>query len=351
MLDDRQTIKLPDIDVSTGWALNVVIAFDEIAPGLAGAYLRSSPRRRQVVHAAFARMPSVFKAAQRPIPGAAVELIDPVEAWALLNGRERAIIEHYYGECPAGYLKALGKLGAGAHWPKFYLRLFDVFVTAEDKITARALAHLDRIDQDRLAVAKLLPPQWRLPGVISKLDCPENARKFLRSLNIIRQWSPDATDAAIAEGIRRIGRNSSPASFIANWVRRSRFGSGPLSDSDAIRQIRYAEDLERTGVRMRNCLKDQIGDVLARTSVYYLIMSLDQPVIVHLNRNQPDAPWALEDFYIRSNRRLPEDLREQAEQVLRAHGFDPHRRHVRTRSDIETIKAYLWDAEWERRAA
>jgi hypothetical protein len=351
MLDDHETLKLPDIDINNGWALNVATAFDVVAPGFAGGYLRASPRRRQVIHAALAQMPSISKTAERPIPGGAIDPIDPAEVWALLTGRERSVIDRYYGECPAGFLRALGKLGAGAHWPNFYRRLFSVFDGTDCADTARALAHLDRIDDDRLTVAKLLPPQWCLPGVIAKLDNPDHARKFLRSLHLIRQWCSDATDAAIDDGIRRIGRDGSPAKFIAGWVRRSTFGSGPLSDSDALRQIRHAPDLERTGVRFRNCLKDQIGDILARTSVFYVTVSLSKPVIIHLQRDQADAPWVLEDFYIRNNRPLPEELREQAEQVLRNHGFDPHQRYARTRSEIETIKAYLWDAEWERRAA
>ena len=104
-------------------------------------------------------------------------------------------------------------------------------------------------------------------------------------------------------------------------------------------------------LRMRNCLKDQLGDILAQTSVYYVIVSLDQPVIVHLHRNNRESPWTLEDLYIRNNRSMPEDLREQASQILREHGFDPGARLGDVVSDIETIKHYLWTSQWEQRAA
>lgn len=351
MLDDRQTIKLPNIDASKSWTLNAICALDSTVPGCAGAYLRASGRRRQIVHAAFAQMPDIYRSAEKPIPEGTVRVVAATEIWALLAGRERDIIRHYYGECPAGFLNALGKLGFGAYWPQFYRDLFKIFALPENETIARALIHLDRIDEDRLTVAKLLPTRWRLAGLIQKLESPTSARKFLRSLALVRQWSPDVPDAAIDEEISRLSRNGSVAGFIARWARRSTFCSGPLSDSDALRQIRNAADLDRTGVRMRNCLRDQLGDILARTSTYYLIISLGEPVIVHLHRSQPDAPWVLEDFYINNNRKVREDLREQAAQVLRAHGFDPDRIPTRTRSDIETIKAYLWDAEWNRQAA
>ena len=251
MLDPTLPFKLPSIDISTGWALDVACSLDQVAPGFVGGYLRASARRRQVIHAAFSCMPDIVrsaelpepvsrwrgarpstnisKSAERSAPDEIIALLPTDEARALLTEREHRLINRHFGDCPSGYLGALTKLGSVAHSPRAYRKLFEIFSRPEHLATARALGHLDRISEDRIGVAQLLPLRWRYSGLIAKLEEPKAARQFLQSLDLIRRWCPGVIDAAIDDEIRRLSRSGTVARFIAGWVRRAKFDAQPIS--------------------------------------------------------------------------------------------------------------------------
>lgn len=348
---DLQVATAPVIDVSASWALNIVCSLDAPAPGFAGAYLRASARRRQIVHAAFAAMLSPAASNDGSGSASADEIVNTGTIWSLLRKRERQVVEAAFGCCPSGFLGALGKLGSGAHSPEFYGDLFGVFNDPEHAASASALLHLDRIHAGRLGAVKLLPAKWRLPGVVAKVDTVPAARKFLRSIELIRQWCPSANEATLDAGINRLNSDGSIASFVACWVRKTVFPQGPIASTAEIGQIRNAGELDAAALRMRNCLRDQIADILGETSAFYVIAGLARPVVAHLQREDLRAPWGLEDVYIAGNREVPAELRREAEKVLKRNGFDPDVQRERSHSDIETIRSYIWQADLERRAA
>ena len=350
-MDEPQTAQLTNIEIAKGWALDVACLFDKASPGFTAGYLRSGHRRRQIIHAAFAAMPSVARAVGQAKPVGAVEIPSLDELDLLLRGREEVVIARHFGACPPGFLTALAKTGTQPELPPFYADLIAIMADRQDRTIARALAHLDRIDQERIEIVRILPDAWRLPGLIVKLRSLQDARKFLRSIELIRQWCPAASHGAIEAGIQRLSREGSVAKFIAGWVHRAAFPEGPIRSSDTIEQIREGTELERMGRRMRNCLRDQIEGILSNTSCFYLVRDLAEPVIVHINRPSRQSDWVLEDVYVRNNLPVTTSLRRATEAILIEHGFNPQPGRDATSNDIRAIQDYLWSAQYDREAA
>lgn len=94
----------------TGWALDSVAELDRHAPGFAGAYLRSSDERRQVIAAYLAVAPIPFDDGHRA----------RLSADFLGGADHRAILRAGFGSVPVGLRGALARSGPQPFDRRYY---------------------------------------------------------------------------------------------------------------------------------------------------------------------------------------------------------------------------------------
>lgn len=237
-------------------------------------------------------------------------------------------------------------MGERPEVPTFYLDLFNIMTDPAEASIARALRHLDKVRQEQIDVIRVLPEGWRQPGLVRKLHTYRDARSFVRSVSLIRRWCPAATDEALNASIAAIANEGSIAVFVARWVRRVEFARGPIADNARIKLIKNGHELHRLARSMRNCLRDQIDEILARTASFYLIDGLGEPVVVRFLRPTPAHQWTYDDAYLRHNAKVEPDLRRAVEDILERNGIDTLPDGDATSADIKALREYLWAARY-----
>ena len=336
-----------EVNIRSGWALNAVCFLDAIHP-IAGYYLRASPARRQVIHAVLARQEWLLAANNDDDLPAQPHLINFVQT--LMSNSDQALLTEAFTACPPGLRGALAKVGHHAEHRDFYSDLASVFAEPAKASIARALRHLTDINSQILTVAQTLPSEWRFPGLIAKIRTPGECRNFLQAISLIRRHCPAASDDELRITIRRLSRGGEIESFVAGWLMRAVF-SGPPIESDIMVPLRTGQSLRDVARSMRNCLREQLAEIMAGTSTFFLLKGLEVDVVAHLHRATANDEWVLEDVYGPRNLPLPSMVIDRAYGILKKHGIDPDRRITNVTSDVEAVRSYLWSAQFRRRRA
>ncbi|MEG8052556.1 hypothetical protein QP185_03510 [Sphingomonas aerolata] len=136
--------------------LKTIVELDQYRPGFAGAYLRSSNERRQVIAAACA--------VQRD------QEVLREDADFLLNARHHTILAKAYRRVPTGLRGALARAGAQPHDKRFYSILARTLNSPSHARIVQAINQLPSIDLTRLCVLRMLPPEVCTPGVVEAVD-------------------------------------------------------------------------------------------------------------------------------------------------------------------------------------
>ena len=135
-----------DISPISGWSLDYIVALDAHRPGTAGAFLRASAERRQVVAALISTKPVPAD------PSDAIEL-----ATLMIAGGHRELLSAAFGTVPTGMRGALARTGSQPQPRSFYRTLQHLLSEPSKVHVASAIQQLDTLDLMRLRIAQTLP--------------------------------------------------------------------------------------------------------------------------------------------------------------------------------------------------
>ena len=175
-----------------GWSTFMLVELDGLAPGLISRLLTASPMSRQSIFSVLAhRRMERRDGAPEPDKDA-----DTALARLLRDGRARAILAGTFGAVQDGWLGALGRLGGEPMTSvQSYHRLRMIFSDPANAKKAKALTHLQKLDEKTLHVIENLDERWVLTNVLTRIDTPSEARDFSRAMTFAMSASSRSTEA------------------------------------------------------------------------------------------------------------------------------------------------------------
>ena len=290
----------------TGWALDSVAELDRHAPGFAGAYLRASDERRQVIAAYLAVAPIPFDDGHRA----------RLSADFLGGADHRAILRAGFGSVPTGLRGALARSGPQPFDRRYYERLFKLLKRPPHRSIISTINQLPMLDHDRLRIAQRLPAQVCCANVVSVITSVREARDVAALIDLLIANGADA-DALFA-AIRSVESARALAGVWQRWSRRMTFGDHPVPASTAYLPIVGAHDLRRLGLRFNNCAERYIVGCLDGLDAFAEFKSNGKAIVVHLRRKQKE--WVVEGMFGKHNACPPPDVRSEAIDYLAQHG-------------------------------
>jgi hypothetical protein len=288
----------------SGWMLKTIVELDQYRPGFAGAYLRSSNERRQVIAAACA--------VQRD------QEVLREDADFLLNARHH-ILAKAYRRVPTGLRGALARAGAQPHDKRFYSILARTLNSPSHARIVQAINQLPSIDLTRLCVLRMLPPEVCTPGVVEAVDDVRTTKDAVALIELLVISGVDRH--ALATAITAVSDKRQLGRLWDRWAARCVFPAQPVQSSAGYHSISNGVDLREMVRRYRNCSMRYLVDVLNGFSAFgeFSGETDNGGMVVHL-RFRADQ-WEIEDFYGKFNSRPGRAERERATQFLVSAGI------------------------------
>jgi hypothetical protein len=306
---------------SFDWATDDLVYLDGLAPGLIGRVITTSPRRRQAIFAVIAN-----RVCLRALKATTVAM-DADQARVLRRERAGEILTHAFGHLPEGFMGALEKLDAGPlPSASAYEKLRLIFTDPSEKARAQLLTHAKSINERKLAVVEALDARWRLHAVLDRIDLTVAAREFNIAMAFVQSICSKATDEVIVQALARLPADRSLADFITRLMRRAdRFPNQPVAATQDLRPLMTGEDFARTGLRLRNCLRDRIEDAVTGRAAF---LEFRGQAVLELRPLAGEFGWFLEDVHIAGNAFVPPELRRAAEAACLQAGVHHVDRHA-----------------------
>lgn len=289
----------------SGWMLDLTVELDAHHPGFAGAYLRSSPERRQVI-AAYCSS-STF---------ASIERAD-VAAFLLRSGH-KAILREAYSMVPTGLRGALARSGGQPHDRRFYSTLHRLLSAPRHGRMVKTISQMPMIDFARLRILNLLSEMACTPSVIEALGDVNTAKDAVKVIELLVANGVDRH--ALGKAITSVSDRQQLTKLWDRWAARCRLPAPPVKAADGYRPVQTADDLRRLARRFRNCAARYLAEALDGFSAFgeFLPSEGSPAMVVHL-RLRPDG-WEIDGLFTKHNGRPAPEDRQRARDFLHAAG-------------------------------
>nr|WP_086494245.1 hypothetical protein [Novosphingobium panipatense] len=286
----------------SGWALDSIVAIDEVYPGFAGHYLRASDERRQVI-AAFLSDNS---------PGHDAE--DAIGEF-LTQADHRSILTQAFGHIPAGFRRALAKSGGQPHDAAYYRELYDL-LSFEQVHVVTAIMHVTHLNAERLEIIRMLPRDLCDSRIIERVKDMQHARDLIAVIDLFDERTDMRT--GLTEAIRC---SSAPLeATVRRWCRQIEYAEGPIKGCTSYQPVRNGMELHEVARRYENCSRNYTVAALLGESAFGEFIAQDgRRVLICFDKT--DGSWKLEGLYGRRNRSIADDLAMQAREFVGKHGI------------------------------
>jgi hypothetical protein len=299
---------LTNINPLTGWMLDSVVALDAKLSGFAGAYLRSSDERRQVI------------ASYLAVPRSKLE-DDAALAEAaqfLMGAQHRDILAKAFAETPEGLRGALGRSGHQPHEPRFYTLLHQMLTKPSHPRIVSTIRHSESLDLTRLRIIHQLPEEVCTPVIAQVLTDFRAAADLAKVVTLFAEGGLDR--AAMTDAFHRVRSEDALRKTIKRWALKTILPPHPIPASDAYQPISTSAGLRDTGRRFRNCMAQYIAGSLDGFDAFAVFRPdpSKRGMIVHLERR--DGAWHVEGLFGPQNMRPDPELSSAGISYLESHG-------------------------------
>lgn len=283
------------------WALDRILELDLLVPSLAGAFLRASNERRQVICA--------YLATREPdaqVSAASGEL--------LLLGTHGDILRAAYGSVPVGMRGALARSGAVAWERDYYRLLHDILSKPEHAEVVPLIQRLPSLTSTKLKIAVLLPVDLRDPRLVANMDHLEQATDLIAVTDLMEQAGLNRT-----RFVRALKASGEVSNVVQRWALRLPFPPHPLPACDAYRPICSGAELRRAALSFRNCSRGYLAQALAGETAFGEFAVGGDTVLVHLERR--DGMWTYCSTNGYRNRPVNREIADTAKAYAAAYGI------------------------------
>lgn len=216
-----------------------------------GAYLEMPAQRRHLVH--FVLALGLFEE-------------DAQVRVALEGVRADEVARRYIGQAPAGFLRALARLGEAPWTGEAYLRLYLAFA---DEGGAAVLQQTAEITTDLVFALERLPAALRVHAIARHLVAAGAADALGEGWRAIHQMRGDVAAAAATARWVRASEPKRLFAMAAEDLAPQRFDPAPFPVHPDMRRLGGTGALEDAGRRFRNCLATYVDRAALGTVALY----------------------------------------------------------------------------------
>lgn len=314
-----------------GWCLNLIVELDIASPGTAGAFLRASAERRQVV-AAF------LSSSAHPPEGA-----EGRELATFITSADHCQLLHAaYGKLPTGLRGALARSGPRPHGKLFYPMLNRLLASPSDKRIVTTIQQLDKVDLPRLLIIDALPPAICTLNLVKLLQSPEVARDVRKLVDLMVENGIESS--ALYQALHRVTTADQLSDLWDRWSLKSNLPPHPIATSDRYAPITTGNELRGLALRYRNCVNRYLPQALDGESAFAEFTDAGACVI-HLKRYEGE--WMVEGVHTKDNEAVAPELYSTAMRYLSDHGIRARPRRYETIGEWNVLRRLTRTSAWE----
>lgn len=291
-----------DIVPLKGWVLDRIVHLDVVRPGFAGAYLRASGERRQVI-AAFMAAIRVGREKER-------------EAAAMLaTADHRTILGHAFVTVPNGLRRALAKSGPQPHDPAYYRDLHQALLSGHQHVTT-AIMQSSKLNPDRLSIITALPADLCDARIVHRIEARADAHDLTLVTGLLAERGIDR-----AEFIDALLRSTAPLKkVVQRWALQIAFPPHPIPAAEGYRPIRDGAELRKVALAYQNCSRRYTNASIVGENAFGEFTDGDgQKALICLQKHE--GIWTIDGVYVRRNRQVAANLDKRAREFAARHGI------------------------------
>lgn len=294
-----------------GWPMEFIALVESQQPGRLWRLMHTSPRRRQGVFAALAR---VAEADELPTVSKLQNILD-----VGLKSSVRDVVEGAYGDCPNGFLGSLDKLGFSPLSPTAYSDLWQLLRAKDEEsaVRARALIQLPTLSEDILHAALTLTAELTSPRVLLRVASKRAAERTNAQAETVLRMCSGETYSTVRQAIENDEPRAWPDWFCRKLERADRpFPQVlPTDGVDGFERI-TPHNATRIGAEFKNCL-GKSERVLNRllTGAFAMVAHRGDPACV-VELVACDDGWVAPRVHMHANGKVTRDAMVAMRQVL-----------------------------------
>ena len=319
------------IKPAEGWALNYVVELDLHSPGTAGAFLRASNERRQVIAAFLSTRPCPTE------PSEAIKLSDFIS-----RADHREILVAAYGDPPSGLRGALARSGPCPHRKQFYRHLCRLLKSPGDARVTATIGQLDALDPWSLLIIEALPADICTANLVKLVKSPTVAADIAKLVDLLIGNGIEAK--ALHQALQRVTTAAQLSELWDRWSFKTVFPAHPIAQSNCYIPIMTGADLRAVALRHRNCVKGYLAQVLNGESAF-AEFTASGTVVIHLKLHE--GQWTVEGVHAKDNDPVAPELYAAALSYMASHGIRTRPRHNETNGPWTVLRRltrpHIWD--------
>lgn len=303
------------IDSVSGWSLDYIAALDANAPGAAGAFLRASAERRQVIAAFFS---------SKSLPASPRQAAEVAEFVSRANHRQ--ILKTAFGTVPRGLRGALARSGPQPHPRSFYPILHDLLSAPEHVVAASVIRQLEHVEPKRVLIARRLPSDICTANLVKVIAHPRAAADVTK---LVALFSSNGIDrCALAGAVRSVASAKQLSELWDRWSQKLTFPPHPVPETQHHVPITNGFELRRIALRYRNCVRHYLAKIMEKEVAFSQFRWGGDEAVIHLKRRE--RIWTLEGLFLKGNEPVSLSFRSAAEDYLQKSGvvISPNRRNA-----------------------
>lgn len=273
-------------------------------------YLAAEPGQRHVWHACISRHePELWQRSDGEDFAA--------DRRAFRDDKGRTLIKRHFGNCPSGFLPALGRLSASAKPAALYKLLFEQLQRGPE--TQKVIRHCKDLTVDILRTLEELDEELHSVAIIRNVEDTETARTINNAVRIFARiagaYPYERIRISLAQATSQIDIGRAVDEMLAQIP----FSKPPWTGSDMITPITSARALNYKARQYQNCLSDFIPSIIKGERYFYEWHSRRPAIVELMNRGQ--LGWFLGDILHAKNQAVSDELHEEIRRTLASKGI------------------------------
>lgn len=333
---DATADKVEKCPIGEAWFLEILLKLDAHNVGFLRSFLTVGVTRQKLMKAACSvidiERSASFLVALGETPNGHPTCDIAQTARALRSRKGRDILAAAFGECPKGFLPAVGRAQFGQR--DSFRRLYKPFF--ERCTYARALAY-SRLDDEALDVIDRLPVALIRPAFLSSTTRAE-AIAAARAIRAISHFCPSAVSD---DRLRQVETWKDFETLVEAAMELATFSEPPVVGDEFMIPLRNGHDLKAAASRFQNCLANAgfALDALSGRQFFYEWKEGDGAIVSLRRLAGPDV-WMVGSIDGPRNRRVAPHVRDRIRTWFERRGVATTRRLPRSR-DLDAISRIL----------
>lgn len=241
--------------------------------------------------------------------------LDPALARRVAHDKDGVLARHIAGEAAPGFMKALAKAGERLWKADGYATLLELF---HEPLANQALRHMEMIRLSALAPLMALPAPLRAARTIAATPCSHAARDLAIAFDLATRMKGELGRKRFVERASRAKDRAGLFAMAVEELTPDEFRA-PLPPPELafpFSRVRSMDELVKTALEFRNCLRDFSADIANGRMAVYVWRGLPYAAVA---LTWDAAGWRLAEAEAADNEPLEvEPLKAIVEEVCKA---------------------------------